>query len=218
MCQKGKPMRAIDALLTAALAAAPLVPAYADDDPLSRVLAMAEVDLDPEVIGYERALLVRAADAQDGEVDFYLYAGVPDDREGELLLHIPGLAWAGAMAGQTPELERAENGSLILREMQIGIGRNPWESTLTIANRGGKIIVAGYSLSVWDRVNASSSACDWNLLTGRWSRIWEHPSASGDQALGGEDAGRDVQHIPLQDWPARPARLTEKCDPQFPDD
>ncbi|MDO5658120.1 MAG: hypothetical protein Q4G36_07335 [Paracoccus sp. (in: a-proteobacteria)] len=205
------------AIAFATALAASLAPAYGGDDPLSRVLAMIEVDLEPEVIGAERALLVRA-DGQDGDVDFYLYAGVPDDREGELLLHVPAIAWAGPMAGQSPEFDLAENGSLILREMQIGIGRNPWDSALTIANRGGKIIVAGYSLNVWDRVSASSSVCDWNLLTGRWSRVWEHPSASGNQAHGGEDTGRDMQHVPLRDWPARPERLTAKCDPQFPDD
>jgi hypothetical protein len=50
-------------------------------------------------------------------------------------------------------------------------GRYPWEQTLTLAWRGGKLVVLGVTYSSFDRISddddKASAQCDLNLATGR---------------------------------------------------
>jgi hypothetical protein len=57
----------------------------------------------------------------------------------------PRVIFSGGMGGQTPTFEPASPSSFKLHQEQIGIGRTPWESTLSIAWRGGQFVLAGYS-------------------------------------------------------------------------
>ncbi|MDO5612335.1 MAG: hypothetical protein Q4G14_03720 [Paracoccus sp. (in: a-proteobacteria)] len=201
------------AMLTA-MPATTLAQAAADPvpDALSRVLSAVQADLAPDYIGSERALLVRS-EQDPVDVDFYLFAGAPDHREGELILHVPGLAYAGVMAGQIPELELAGNGSLILHELQTAVGRHVWESALTLAVRNGDLLLAGWTYSSRDRVMAGVLACDWNLLTGDWTLTWDNLDPEAYQPASGHANGKDRQPVPVADWPARRDSLTAKCDP-----
>ncbi|MDO5621408.1 MAG: hypothetical protein Q4G24_08065 [Paracoccus sp. (in: a-proteobacteria)] len=179
--------------LLTALALAPAA-ALAQVPDISQVLSAVQVELDDTYIGQERAVLVQADDAG---ADLYIFAGVPDDRAGELILHVPDLVFSGQMAGQTPWLEQAENGSLLLHAEQIGIGRTFWERTLTIAQRDGAIVVAGSTYSSLDRLSASTIDCGWNLLTGKWVLDWSDQNPDTGESRDGSDSGVDKQHITL---------------------
>ncbi|MFN4102425.1 MAG: hypothetical protein ACK4GT_21915, partial [Pararhodobacter sp.] len=79
--------------------------------------------------------------------------------------------------------------------------------------RDGQILVAGYTLTVWDRITAGSGQCDWNLLSGRWQAGTSIPPA--DEQDGADiqrnDSGRDAQRLTPAEWAARDGALPEFC-------
>lgn len=104
----------------------------------------------------------------DGGVDLYIHLV---DEGMQLAAHARGIAWRGGMAGQEPELEIAENGSLRLISQNESIGRDRWRQTLIIAYRDGRFVVAGFTHSSRDTLDPDAgSECDVNLLTGRGVR------------------------------------------------
>lgn len=83
---------------------------------------------------------------------------------GRASVRAPEIAWSLEPA----TLERAANGSLLLKTSHIGIGRTPHEQTLTIAWRRGAWRVVGITRSTWDRIDPDGAlTCDINFLTGR---------------------------------------------------
>lgn len=208
---------AVAALLTSGVTARaearPNAGADADHSALSRVLSAVQVNLDADRPGPERAVLVRSAhDPLD--VDFYLFAGLPDedDKGGHTpVLHVPALAFAGIMTGESPWLEVAGNGSLRLNQEWIAAGRDAWDSTLTIAARDGELRVAGWTRRSWDRITASTVSCDWNLLTGNWERTWHDQNPDTGEEASGRETGVDRQAVTLAKWPERAETLTAKC-------
>ena len=124
----------------------------------------------------------------------------------EPVLTLPGVAFAGGMAGQMPGLSARSDTAFVLHQEQTAIGRNPWMLDLTIAWRPalGGWVVAGYSLVSYDRLDPEAGfTCDVNLVTGAYER----------DENGRRETGRDAP-APLalpeltQDW--RPAA----CDPK----
>lgn len=193
-------------------------PAYAAEpslDPaeavvLPRVLSAVPVEISADHNGRERAILMRNADADAASADLVILAGAPDPREGELIAVARGIVWAGMMAGQIPWLAVAPNGSLLVHAEQTGIGRSPWEETLTLAERQGQIRVAGYTLNQWDRITAGSARCDWNLLTGSWLLEAELPQQQGpSRSLHRE--GRDSRVVAVAGWTAEADSFPEIC-------
>lgn len=86
------------------------------------------------------------------------------------LLTLPGVVFAGPMAGQAPAFEPRSETSFALRSEQTGVGRTPWYQWLTLAWRDGGFVVAGYDYSFYDRLDLSHyGECSVNLLTGAYT-------------------------------------------------
>ncbi len=80
---------------------------------------------------------------------------------------VEDIAWIGG-PGQIPILGQSPAGSLTVTAMNIGIGRNRWESMITIAYRRDRYRVVGLSYGFYDSLDLDSNGtCDLNLLTGR---------------------------------------------------
>ncbi|MDB6175955.1 hypothetical protein PAF17_00345 [Paracoccus sp. Z330] len=165
---------------------------------LPRVLQAVHVDISQEHIGAERAVLLASRNPDAAKADLVILAGEPDDNAGQPLAIGRDLVWMGLMAGQVPRLDVTESGGLRLHAEQIGIGRSPWEETLTLAEREGQIRIAGYTLKQWDRLTAASATCDWNLLTGNWVQDVTMPAESDLPPIHHE--GNRPAHYLLSDW------------------
>lgn len=150
-------------LLMAAPAAAELTPNEAAV--LPRILSVQVLDMVAVTIGEERAVLM--AGAEPDTADLVVLAGAPDERAGEPLLVARGIAWTGAMAGQVAALEVSPAGGLQIVSQNTAIGRSAWTRRLTVAERDGALVVAGFTQEGYDRIDGSSLRCDWNLLSGR---------------------------------------------------
>ncbi|MBK4214810.1 hypothetical protein JJJ17_02600 [Paracoccus caeni] len=202
--------------VTAAILCLSMTPVWAEDlkpdeaAVLPRILSMVQVDLVEDRIGQERAVLLRGDGPNDDLADLVILTGEPDERLGEVLVVARNMVWAGMMAGQVPWLEVSERGSLLVKSEQIAAGRAAWEQTLTLAWRDGELRVAGFTINQWDRVNAGSSVCDWNLLSGNWTMSYEIPSDSGDGRKG-ESSGRQTAHIAASDWTVDPGLMADFC-------
>lgn len=177
---------------------------------LPRILSALRVEISADHIGEERAILLTSSDPDAVAADLVILAGGPDGRTGEVITVARNIVWAGAMAGQVPWLEIADSGSLLVHAEQISIGRNPWEETLTLAEREGQIRVAGYTLNQWDRITAGSAQCDWNLLTGKWLLESEvEPEDGPPRTLRRE--GRSPRTVSVSDWKAETDSFPEIC-------
>lgn len=100
-------------------------------------------------------------DAGDNRADLRI------EEAGAEILVAPNIAWTGGI-GQQPELDLAQNGSVLLTSMNESIGRDRWRLTLTIAFRHGQYVVAGYTFAWYDTLDPENNGlCDLNLLTGK---------------------------------------------------
>lgn len=185
---------------------------------LSRILSAIPIEISGAHLGQERAVLLDSASDQ-GMADLVIIAGVPDDRAGQVIAVARGIAFSGGMAGQSPWLEAAENGSLLLRSEQIGIGRNPWEMTLTLAERGGDILVAGLTFATWERLTAGSVTCDWNLLAGNWDMSFDRAAQPDDGITGasGREQGREPRRVTIAEWAKAGDQIPDFCRHDFGD-
>lgn len=170
---------------------------------LPRVLSAVAVEISAAHNGPERAILLSSADPD--AADLAIFSGPLDGSAPEPVAVVRGLVWAGRLGGQVPWLKEAENGSLLVHSEQTGIGRNPWEQTLTLAERDGEIRVAGYTLNQWDRVLAHSARCDWDLLTGDWVLEIE---ADGDPQT---RTGNDPRVVTVADWALEQDGFPRQC-------
>ena len=177
---------------------------------LPRILSAVPVEISDAHNGQERAILLRGADPDAASADLVILAGAPDGREGQAILIARDLVFAGTMAGQVPWLEVSAQGSLLVKSEQTGIGRSPWEETLTLAERGGQVVVAGYTLNRWDRITAGSARCDWNLLGGGWATSYEIPPGEGPERKGGDNGSAPLRITPAE-WVARRDDLAGFC-------
>lgn len=114
----------------------------------------------------DAALIIRA---EDGMADLVMLTG-----GGPAGLEPAGRAeaaiFAGPMAGQTPSLAPRTDSSFVLHIEQSAIGRTPWETEMTIAWRGGRFVVAGFTHRFYDRLDPERQGhCDVNLLNGRYA-------------------------------------------------
>lgn len=90
--------------------------------------------------------------------------------------------------GQVPSLEARPNGSLAITEQNWGVGRERWTSTITVAWRDERFVVAGFTYSAFDTLQEEEPLdCDLNLLTGRGT-------------INGRAVGFPGRTIELADW------------------
>lgn len=211
-------MRRLAALaaLLASPAAADLTAAEAEV--LPRIVSAVQIDLLPDRDGAEQAVLLTSTDPDAFAADLVILTGPMDSAPGTPVVLARGAAYLGGLYGQSPWLEVAQNGSLLLRSEQIAIGRDAWEMTLTLAAREGRVLVAGLTHTSWDRATAGSSRCDWNLLTGNWVLDWARDAApdQGITADNGQRQGREPHRIGIEHWAASGAALPDFCQHDFP--
>lgn len=169
---------------------------------LPRVISALEIDLIAGAPGAERVMLLAGAEPDAQMAHLVVFAGSLADNRGAPLLLVGDLAYAGGMAGQSPRLEAAPNGSLQVHSEQIAIGREPWTMTLTLAERDGAVLVAGFTFATWDRITAGSALCDWNLLSGRWEMSFDRAPdpERGIAAETGHATGRDARRMTALEW------------------
>ena len=119
--------------------------------------------------------------AEGGDADLSLYLGDPVFGL-KRVVDRPRVVFSGPMGGQLPALEPNSPSSFKLHQEQIGIGRTPWESTLSIAWRGGQFVLAGYSYQFYDRIDPDHNGhCDVNLLTGDYELTLGEQTQKGRQ-------------------------------------
>ena len=186
---------------------------------LARLIDTICIDL-TEDIGCEQVTLLKSADEQ-GSADIFVMPNVQDNIA-EPILVVRNAVWSGGMFGDTPYLERSEQGSLMIHSEQSGSGRNPWRLTHTVAMRDGILMLVGYTFTTYDRLDNSIFACDINLLTGAYDVSGTPPQVdpetgdlTDDDRLF-EQSGRDAPSAtPLADLtydyhlPARCAQLRD---------
>lgn len=196
----------------ALISASPVLADLAADeaDVLPRILSSVSVEISDAHIGQEQAILLRNADPDAVSADLVILAGAPDDRQGQPILVVRDLVYAGTMAGQMPWLEVSAQGSLLVKSEQTGIGRSPWEETLALAERDGQVLVAGYTLNRWDRITAGAARCDWNLLTGTWTMNYDIPPGAG-KGHQGKNNGKQPLRIMPDEWAMRRTDLAGFC-------
>lgn len=151
--------------LTLGLGAAQATPAAAEGamEP-GRIIAALTADWTGD--GHlDAALIIRA---EDGMADLVMLTG-GGPAGLEPVARAQAAIFAGPMAGQTPSLAPRTDTSFVLHTEQSAVGRTPWESEMTIAWRGGRFVVAGFTHRFYDRMDPERQGrCDVNLLNGRY--------------------------------------------------
>ena len=112
-----------------------------------------------------RAVLID--DADNDSADLVIYAG---DVGGpfKVVAFAHDIAYVGAMFGTVPELRVTKDGGLSVYSENMGVGRDKWEQTLTLAFRNGQYVVSGFTLSSWDGLDPNAGgSCDINFLSGK---------------------------------------------------
>ncbi|MEZ5752244.1 MAG: hypothetical protein R3D60_09865 [Paracoccaceae bacterium] len=140
----------------------------------------------------DAAMLIQA---EDGLADLIVYWGSFQGMRADFTL--PSVVFAGPMAGQTPQLRRRSDSAFDILTEQTGVGRTPWSQAITVAYRGGSLMVAGFDHGFYDRLDLSHYGnCSVNLLTNRFSLT----VAPGDGAPERHDEGvTEASSFPLRD-------------------
>jgi len=113
---------------------------------------------------FDRAVLIQGDD-EDAGLAVYL-----SDVNGDMKPAGwgPDIAWSGGSWGQQATLSLSDKGGLQVHTENTGIGRDHWEQILTVAFRGGQMVVAGVTLHTYDTLQEEPPHdCDINLLTGK---------------------------------------------------
>ena len=78
------------------------------------------------------------------------------------------LVTGGPMAGDEPSFATNRRDSLLIQSGNDGYGRTAWHEQVTVAWRGGQLVVAGYDYSDYDKLGEENETnCSVNLLTGK---------------------------------------------------
>ncbi len=175
-------MTLIAAALVCAAPAAAQDLSEAEASILPRLIDSLCIDLVEGRTGCETAVLL-TSETEPDSADLVIFTDRRAHGEMSILEVVRNISFNGPMFGQTPWLEQAENGSLLLQSEQIGIGRSPWNQTLTIAFRDGAFVVAGLTYSTYDRIAAGGANCDVNFLTGDWEIFAERPNPETEETI-----------------------------------
>lgn len=145
--------------------------AAAQDFPADRIVGGVSGDWNRDGKS-DLALLVSPGEGET-YAGLYLYLG---DSARDLLrpaAAVKDFVWGDVdldgLYGQDPTLEALSNGSLAIHTLNESIGRERWRSTLTVAWRDGRFVIAGFTLDWRDTLDPDSlSHCDYNVLTGKY--------------------------------------------------
>lgn len=151
----------------------PAMGVLAQSFPAERIIAGASGDWNKDEAA-DLALLV-APENDEGNIGIYLYVTESDRGLLKLVASAPDKVWGNSKLdgfyGQAPAITALANGSIAVMSQNSTIGRNRWERTLTLAYRGGRFIVAGYTYHYYDTINLDDSGtCDYNVVTGKLTR------------------------------------------------
>ncbi len=157
---------------------------------LPRLIDSVCIDLVEDSNGCEQVIVLANAASPD-RADLMILRDWRTEPASEPLLIARNIAFNGAMWGMAPELDVAENGSLLLSSQQSGIGRFPWFQTYTIAYRDDRFVLAGFSYSTYDRAMGGGMNCDVNLLTGDYQvNAWSIDPETEDEVVALEETGQ----------------------------
>lgn len=184
-----------------------LMPSFAFADSVKvepwRVLSAVTGDWNDDA-NMDRAVLIEAL-TEDGRAtdmsDLAIYFG-NSDHTMEQVIYVEDIAWSGAMWGTKPIMDWVDNGSIEIHAMNDAIGRNRWESTLTITYIQGSFQVTEYTYISRDTLDLDNTLiCNLNLLTG-----------TGDIEVGAGDI-KNIQHslelMPMAEYSEGP--LQSEC-------
>jgi hypothetical protein len=132
---------------------------------LPRIIDSLCVDLVDTSTGCEQVFLLSNPDEPD-TADLIILTDRRTDPGGRPLLVRRSAFFNGAMWGMSPSLEGTENGLLYIRSEQIGIGRNPWMQTITLAWDTSRFVMTAFNYSVYDRALGGSYACTVDFRAG----------------------------------------------------
>ena len=160
---------------------APLV-ATAEEFAAERVVAAASGDWDGN--GKTDLALITgpaAGSAEDNGV--YIYLADPDEARLKVKVAAADKIWGNlTMSGQEPGITALANGSIKLTSQNSSVGRDRWSQSLTLAYRNARFIVAGYTYSSHDTLDAGNKReCDLNVLTGKGTANGKSIAAKGAQ-------------------------------------
>jgi hypothetical protein len=140
--------------------------------PAERIVAGASGDWNKD--GATDLALLVAPGSDDEVVGIYLYVTESDRGLLRLVTAAPDKVWGNTrldgLYGRDPAITALANGSIAVMSHNSSIGRDRWEKTLTLAYRGGRFIVAGYTYSDYDTIDNDSGSCDYNVVTGKLTR------------------------------------------------
>ena len=173
-------------------AAATEIPDFAN-----RIVSAASGDIDND--GKVDLVLLLTPDEAAGEVDHGLLVmmGSGKDR-GQISpkAYYPDMVWGGlpgSMARNRPSVSIAANGTIRLVSHNDAVGRSRWNQTLTLARRGKKLMLAGFSYGSYDTLipDGRSRKCEVNLLTGK-----------GEREIDGEEEqfSLSLGELTIRDW------------------
>ncbi len=151
----------------------PAMGVLAQSFPAERIIAGASGDWNKDE-ATDLALLV-APENDDGNIGIYLYVTESDRGLLKLVASAPDKVWGNSRLdgfyGQDPAITALANGSIAVMSQNSTIGRNRWERTLTLAYRGERFIVAGYTYHYYDTIDLDDNGtCDYNVVTGKLTR------------------------------------------------
>ncbi|MFD1326992.1 hypothetical protein [Mycoplana ramosa] len=156
--------------------------AAAEDFPADRIVAAATGDWDRDG-NTDLALIARPAEGSDEDNAVFIYLANPGESRLALKVSAPNkISGNLTMFGQEPTVAALANGSIKLTSQNSSIGRDRWSQSLTLAYRGGRFIVAGYTYSSYDTLdNDNTRACDLNVLTGKGTANGKPITTAGAQ-------------------------------------
>lgn len=137
--------------------------------------------------------ILAQSESDSGDTSLFIYFR-EDAEDGVLSLAFsgPDMLWGSGGSrrfyGQEPSLRALGNGSLAVTEQNWGVGRERWTSTMTVAWRDERFVVAGYTFNSFDTLQEEEPLiCDLNLLTGRGT-------------INGGEVSFSLRAVPLSEW------------------
>lgn len=137
----------------------------AEADLLPRVIDSLCLDLVDSATGCEQVYLLASAD-EPGTADLIILTDRRTDPGGAPLLVRRSAFFNGAMWGMSPALEATDDGTLVIRSEQIGIGRNPWMQSMTMRWDQSRFVLTAFDYSTYDRALGGSFTCNVDYIAG----------------------------------------------------
>ena len=127
-----------------------------------------KADKTNDIKGYSAYVLNATGDNDYGRVVIYL--DDPNNMGKQMLIvsNDKFLSTGGPMEGDEPSLATNRRDSLLIQSGNDGFGRTAWHETVTVAYRGGQLVVAGYDFDDYDKLGEDPTKnCSVNFLTGK---------------------------------------------------